>query len=161
MLTDEYNRRRYDAEFILKPDFEEKVALIKFYPGMNPEIIDWHIQNGYKGIILEGTGLGHVGRRCFPSIRKAIKSGVIVAMTSQCIWGRVNMNVYTNGRDLLSLGVIPLGDMLAETALVKLMWILGQTDDPEEARSLLMRNIAHEFSSRSVEPIEPPESIKA
>ena len=71
------------------------------------------------------------------------------------------MNVYTNGRDLLSLGVIPLGDMLAETALVKLMWILGQTDDPEEARSLLMRNIAHEFSSRSVEPIEPPESIKA
>jgi len=161
MLTDEYNRRRDDAEFILKPDFEEKVALIKFYPGMNPEIIDWHVQNGYKGIILEGTGLGHVGRKCFPSIRKAIESGVIVVMTSQCIWGRVNMNVYTNGRDLLSLGVIPLGDMLAETALVKLMWILGQTDDPEEARSLLMRNIAHEFSSRSVEPIEPPESIKA
>jgi len=161
MLTDEYNRRRDDGEFILKPDFEEKVALIKFYPGMNPDIIDWHVQNGYKGIILEGTGLGHVRRRCFPSIRDAIESGVIVAMTSQCIWGRVNMNVYTNGRDLLSLGVIPLGDMLAETALVKLMWILGQTDDPEEVKSLLTRNIAHEFSSRSVEPIEPPESIKA
>ena len=70
------------------------------------------------------------------------------------------MNVYANGRDLLSIGVIPLGDMLAETALVKLMWILGQTRDLEEAKNLLTKNIAHEFSSRTVEPIEPPETIR-
>jgi len=160
MLTDDFTPRRDDRRLVLKPEFEEKVALIKFYPGMNPKIINWHVEKGYRGIILEGTGLGHVRRKCFPSIRKAIENDVIVAMTSQCIWGRVNMNVYANGRDLLSIGVIPLGDMLAETALVKLMWILGQTRDLEEAKNLLTKNIAHEFSSRTVEPVEPPETIR-
>jgi len=159
LLTDDFHPRSPDKNLILKPEFEEKVALIKFYPSMNPKIIDWHVEEGYRGIILEGTGLGHVRRECFSSIRNATESGVIVAMTSQCIWGRVNMNVYANGRDLLSIGVIPLGDMLAETALVKLMWILGQTKDIEEARNLLTKNIAHEFSSRTVEPIEPPETL--
>jgi len=159
MLTDDFHPRRSDGNLVLKPEFEDKVALIKFYPGMNPKIIEWHIEEGYRGIILEGTGLGHVRRECFPAIRSAIESGVIVAMTSQCIWGRVNMNVYANGRDLLSIGVVPLGDMLAETALVKLMWVLGQTKDPEEAKELLIKNIAHEFSSRTVEPVEPPETI--
>jgi len=160
MLTEDYNPRRSDRNLILKPEFEDKVALIKFYPSMDPKIIEWHVEEGYRGIILEGTGLGHVRRECFPAIRNAIESGVIVAMASQCIWGRVNMNVYTNGRDLLSIGVIPLGDMLAETALVKLMWILGQTEDVNEAKFLLTKNIAHEFSSRTVEPVEPPETIK-
>mgnify|MGYP003882424563 CR=1 FL=1 len=159
MLTNDFHPRNPDSKLVLKPEFEEKVALIKFYPGMNPEIIDWHVEEGYKGIILEGTGLGHIRRECFSSIRNAIESGVIVAMTSQCIWGRVNMNVYSNGRDLLSIGVIPLEDMLAETALVKLMWVLGQTRDLEEAKNLMRRNMAHEFSKRTVEPIEPPETI--
>ena len=159
MLTDDFNPRRNDGDLVLKPQFEEKVALIKFYPSMNPKIIDWHVEDGYKGIILEGTGLGHVRRECFSSIRNAVENGVIVAMTSQCIWGRVNMNVYANGRDLLSIGVIPLGDMLAETALVKLMWVLGQTKNLEEAGDLLTKNIAREFSSRTVEPVEPPETV--
>jgi glutamyl-tRNA(Gln) amidotransferase subunit D len=70
-------------------------------------------------------------------------------MASQCIWGRVNMNVYDTGRDLLALGVIPLEDMLAETATVKLMWIFGQTNDVEEAKRLLETNIAGEFSQRT------------
>jgi len=159
MFTDDFHPRKPERKLVLKPEFEEKVALIKFYPGMSPKIIEWYVEDGYKGIILEGTGLGHVRRECFPAIRNAIESGVIVAMTSQCIWGRVNMNVYANGRDLLSIGVIPLGDMLAETALVKLMWTLGQTKDVEEAKNLLTKNIAHEFSSRTVEPVKPPETI--
>jgi len=159
MLTDDFHPRRPDRKLVLKPKFEDKVALIKFYPGMNPKIIEWYVEEGYKGIILEGTGLGHVRRECFPAIRKAIESNIMVAMTSQCIWGRVNMNVYSNGRDLLSIGVIPLGDMLAETALVKLMWTLGQTKDVEEAKKILTKNIAHEFSSRTVEPVKPPETL--
>jgi len=160
MLIDDYYPRRPGGELIVRPEFEEKVALIKFYPGMNPKIIEWHVDDGYRGIVLEGTGLGHVRRECFPQIRRAIESGVTVAMTSQCIWGRVNMNVYSNGRDLLSMGVIPLGDMLPETALVKMMWVLGQTGDADEIRRLMQKNIAHEFSSRTVEPIEAPEILR-
>ena len=150
MLTDDYKRRDETKTLQLKLRFSEKAALIKFYPSMNPKIIDWHVENGYLGIILEGTGLGHVGKYCFEAIKNAIEKGVIVAMTSQCIWGRVNMNVYDTGRDLQSIGVIPLDDMLPETALVKLMWIFGQTQNSEEAKTLLKTNIAGEFSQRTL-----------
>lgn len=150
MLTDNYTPRDKTRRLTLKPNFNEKAALIKFYPNMNPAIIDWHVENGYKGIILEGTGLGHVSKYCFEAIKNAIEKGVTVAMTSQCVWGRVNMNVYDTGRDLLALGVIPLEDMLPETALVKLMWILGQTQNPEEAKTLLKTNMAGEFSQRTL-----------
>jgi glutamyl-tRNA(Gln) amidotransferase subunit D len=150
MQTEDYNKRDPTKKLILKPEFDEKVALLKFHPGMNPTIIDWSVRNGYKGIILEGTGLGHASEYCFEAIRNAVKHQIIVAMTSQCIWGRVNMNVYDTGRDLLALGVIPLEDMLSETALVKLMWIFGQTKDFEEAKKLLKTNIAGEFSPRTL-----------
>ena len=150
MLTEEYKKRDPDNRLVLKPEFNEKVALIKFYPGMTHEVIDWHVKNGYRGIILEGTGLGHVSSRCNEALGNAVKDDVVVAMTSQCIWGRVNMNVYYAGRDLQALGVIPLEDMLAETALVKLMWVLGQTADPEEVKKLLKTNVAGELSPRTL-----------
>ena len=91
-----------------------------------------------------------MGSYCFDAIKNAVEHDIIVAMTSQCIWGRINMNVYDSGRDLLALGVIPLEDMLAETATVKLMWIFGQTKDFEEAKKLLKTNIAGEFSPRTL-----------
>jgi glutamyl-tRNA(Gln) amidotransferase subunit D len=150
MQTEDYNKRDPTRKLILKPEFDEKVALLKFYPGMNPTIIDWYVNNDYKGIILEGTGLGHVGEYCFEAIKNAVKHNIVVAMASQCIWGRVNMNVYETGRDLLDLGVIPLEDMLSETALVKLMWIFGQTKNIEEAEKLFKTNIAGEFSPRTL-----------
>lgn len=145
-----YNKRNLSKKLLLKPNFDEKVALIKFYPRLNPEIINWHVDKDYKGIILEGTGLGHVSSGCFSAIQKAIEEGVIVAMTSQCIWGRLGMTVYDHGRDLLAMGVVPLEDMLAETALVKLMWAFGNTDKIEEAKKLLTTNIANEIAPRTV-----------
>ncbi|MCW4047882.1 MAG: Glu-tRNA(Gln) amidotransferase subunit GatD [Candidatus Bathyarchaeota archaeon] len=150
MLTDEYQKRDATKKLILKPDFSEAVALVKFYPGLDPAVIDWHVEKGCKGILLEGTGLGHVSKYCFDAIRNAVNRGVVVALASQCIWGRVNMNVYDTGRDLLNLGVIPLDDMFPETALVKLMWVLGQTSDAAEAKKLLKINIAGEFSPRTM-----------
>jgi glutamyl-tRNA(Gln) amidotransferase subunit D len=154
MLSNDYRRRDPTRKLVVKPNFSDKVALVKFYPGINPAIIDWYVDNGYKAIVLEGTGLGHVAKTLFQPIKRAVDEGVTVAMASQCIWGRVNMNVYETGRDLLALGVVPLEDMLAETATVKLMWIYGQTDDPEEAKRLLKTNIAGEFSLRTIYAIE-------
>lgn len=149
MLTKSFHKRGSSQKLTLKPDFDEKVALVKFHPSLDPNIVEWYANEGYKGIILEGTGLGHVGKYCFSGIRKAIKNNVVVAMTSQCIWGRTGMNVYNQGRDLLALGVVPLEDMLPETALVKLMWVLGQTKDVDEAKNLLSTNIANEISLRT------------
>jgi glutamyl-tRNA(Gln) amidotransferase subunit D len=150
MLTSDFHRRNHSKKLVLKPHFEEKVALLKFHPNFNPEMIEYFVSKGYRGIVLEGTGLGHTNNQCLPAVRKATQKGVIVAMTSQCIWGRVDMNVYYRGRDLLSAGVIPLEDMLSETALVKLMWVLGQTDKVEEARKLFTTNIANEISPRTL-----------
>lgn len=150
MLTPDFIKRDKRKKLKIKPKFNEAVALVKFYPGLDSKIIDWNVKNGVKGIVLEGTGLGHVSKYCFDSIKKAIKSGVIVGLASQCIWGRVNMNVYDTGRDLLNMGVIPLEDMFPETALVKLMWVLGQTNQIDKAKELLKSNIAGEFSPRTL-----------
>jgi glutamyl-tRNA(Gln) amidotransferase subunit D len=140
------------SDFMAKPDFEERVALVKFYPGFDPRILEHLLDLDYRGIVLEGTGLGHVSHRCFEALRKAQDQGVLVAMTSQCIWGRVRMTVYDTGRDLLALGVLPLGDMLPETAYVKMAWVLANTHTLDEARELMLRPLAGEINPRS--PIE-------
>jgi glutamyl-tRNA(Gln) amidotransferase subunit D len=150
MLTQDFKKRGASDEFGLKPEFNDKVASVKFYPGMNPAVIDWLVDKDYRGIILEGTGLGHISIKSFEAIRRAVEKNVVVAMTSQCIWGRVNMNVYDSGRDLQAQGVVPLEDMLPETALVKLMWVLGQVKDVEEAKRLLKTNVAGEISLRTI-----------
>jgi len=150
MLTKDYRKRDPARKLVLKPEFEDKIALLKFHPGMSPSVLDWHVEKGFKGIILEGTGLGHVSKYLFEAIHNAAEHNMLVAMASQCIWGRVNMNVYDTGRDLLALGVVPLEDMIPETALVKLMWVFGQTKDAEEAKKLLRTNIAGEFSPRTL-----------
>jgi glutamyl-tRNA(Gln) amidotransferase subunit D len=146
MQTDQYQHRDPAKKLVLKPNFSEKVALVKFYPGLDSAIIDYYVDKGMKGILLEGSGLGHVSKYCFDSIKNAVGKGVVVTLASQCIWGRVNMNVYDTGRDLLSFGVVPLDDMFPETGLVKLMWVLGQTTSTQEAIKLLKTNIAGEFS---------------
>ena len=150
LLTENYRKRNSLNKLEIKPKFNEEVGLLKFYPGMNPEVVGWYVEKGFKGLILEGTGLGHVSEYLYKSIQNAVESNVIVAMTSQCIWGRVNMNVYNTGRDLLTMGVVPLDDMLSETALVKLMWVLGQTQNVEKAKELLKTNISGEFSPRTL-----------
>jgi len=150
MLSENYKPRDMSREMTVRSEFSEDVALLKFYPSIRAEMIEWYVDHGFRGIVLEGTGLGHVSKDCFQAIAKALGRDVIVSMTSQCIWGRVNLNVYDTGRDLLKLGVIPLGDMLPETALVKMMWVLGQTINAELAKKLLTKNVADEISHRTV-----------
>ena len=149
MVADSYQKRDPKRKLVLKPKFCSRVALVKFYPGIDPAVIDFYVDQGFKGILLEGSGLGHVSKFCFDAIKRATAKGVVVALASQCIWGRVDMNVYDTGRDLQSFGVIPLEDMFPETGLVKLMWALGQTDDPKEAIALLQANVAGEYTPRT------------
>jgi len=150
MEKSDYQHRDSSKQLVLKPDFCEKVALVKFYPGVDSSVIDYYVNQGFRGILLEGYGLGNVSATCFEAIKNAIAKGVIVAFASQCIWGRVNMNVNDAGRVLLDLGVVALDDMFPETGLVKLMWVLGHTNDAKEVVQLLKTNIAGEFTVRSL-----------
>ena len=127
-------------------NFDTNVALIKYYPGYDTKILDAIIDLGYKAIIFEGTGLGHIGKIMYKSVKKANEKGLFLGMTSQCIDGRVRMTVYESGRDLLELGIIPLEDMIPETALVKAMWALGNSKSNEELKEMMLSNIASEFS---------------
>ncbi len=132
----------------LNPRFSGKVALIKFYPGMDCGIIDYLIGTGYEGIVLEGTGLGHVRSECVENVRRAVDSGAVIAVTSQTLFGRVNLKVYLNGRRLLEAGAIPLSDMLPETAYVKLSWLLGnfRSRGMDYVVEMLKSNIVNEIN---------------
>jgi len=148
ILRKDYKKRGLE-ELRVRDKIEPRVALIKTYPGINPEIIEYYIDKNYKGIVIEGTGLGHCPENLIPAIERANEMEIIVAMASQCINGRVNMNVYSTGRRLLRAGVIPVADMLPETAYVKLVWALGQSNDPETVKRLMLKNIAGEIEDRS------------
>ena len=125
---------------------DTKVALVKYHPGYEPKQIDALIDLGFKAIIFEGTGLGHVGKTMYDAVKKANQHGLFLGMTSQCIDGRVKMTVYESGRDLLEMGIIHLENMIPEVALVKTMWALGNSEDKDELKKLLLENIASEFS---------------
>lgn len=142
-------RRNVTRKLRVKPNFDDRVLLVKTYPGINGDIIDMITDAKYRGIVLEGTGLGHAPERIHPSIKRAIDAGLVVAMTSQCIWGRVNMNVYRPGVEMLQMGVIPCEDMLPETASVKLMWLLANKKDPDEVRAEMTQNIVGEIGTRT------------
>ena len=148
----------------IKPKMEEKVGLLKITINMFPELFENF--KGYKGLVIEGTGLGHtpgqapneicnIHKKFYPAIKKVIDSGCIVLMTTTCLFGRVSMNVYDKGRDLLNLGVIPGQDMLPETAFVKLAWLLGN-NPKDKVKELIGNNLRGEINER----IEPDESLE-
>lgn len=140
---------RDSSQYVFNPKFSDKAVLLKFFPGMSSEILEDIWMRGYRGIIIEGSGLGHVTRRMIPTLEKILKDGVFIGMTSQCIHGRVNMRVYSTGRDLLKIGVTPLDDMLPETAYVKLSWALAQTTDIKEVEKIMLTQLAGEIGERS------------
>jgi len=147
-LTKNYSKRRSDRNVKITACFEEKVALIYYYPNMMPDIIDSLVANGYKGIIIAGTGLGHVNKPVYPAIERATAAGVAIYMTVQTLWGYVHMFVYDTGRDLMSKGIIPAENMLPEVAYVKLGWALGQTDDLDKVRDIMLTPICGEITER-------------
>ncbi len=149
---------RGSSEYEFKPGFSSDAALVKFYPGMTPVILEALAENGCRGIILEGTGLGHVRKELIPVIKKLVDRGIFIGMTSQCIYGRINMRVYDRGRDLLKVGVTPLDDMLPETAYVKLSWCLARARDLEDVKRLMLTPIAGELGERSLPVREEAEA---
>jgi glutamyl-tRNA(Gln) amidotransferase subunit D len=145
-LKKNYNRRRHDRKVDIHPYFEERVAMLYYYPNMHPDMIDSLVDNGYKGIVIAGTGLGHVNKPLYPAIERATKAGVALYMTVQTLWGYVHMFVYETGRDMMSKGVIPAQNMLPEVAYIKLAWALGQTKDLEKVKEIMLTPICDDIT---------------
>ncbi|MFO7789029.1 MAG: Glu-tRNA(Gln) amidotransferase subunit GatD [Bacteroidales bacterium] len=147
-IKKQYNKRRDDKKVSIKPYFNDKVTMLYYYPGMKPDTLDLLVDAGYKGIIIVGTGLGHVNKELYPAIERAHAKGVHMFMTLQTIWGYVHMFVYDTGRDMMSKGIVPLGNMLPEVAFIKLGWVLGQTDEPEEVQDMMLTPVNDEITMR-------------
>lgn len=144
----EYNHRRKDRNVKIMPYFEDRVTMLYYYPGISPDIMNSMIDLGYKGIVIVGTGLGHVNKEMYPAIVRAAEKGVAVYMTLQTIWGYVHMFVYDTGRDLMAKGIVPAGNMLPEVAFIKLGWALGQTNDLEKVKEIMLTPVNDEITSR-------------
>lgn len=147
-LRTDYNHRRNDRKVKITPVFEERVSLLYYYPNMNPDIIDAMVDLGYKGIVIAGTGLGHVNKLLYPAIKRATEKGVAIYMCVQTLWGYVNMYVYDTGRDLMSMGIIPAENMLPEVAYIKLGWAFGQTSDLDKVKEIMLTPVCGEITER-------------
>ncbi|MEM4258212.1 MAG: Glu-tRNA(Gln) amidotransferase subunit GatD [Candidatus Thermoplasmatota archaeon] len=144
----DYNKRRNDREVVIDTAFEEKVAIVYYYPNMHPDMIESLIDHRYKGIVIAGTGLGHVNKPLYAPLQRAVEEGIAVYMTVQTLWGYVQMYVYDTGRDLMKLGVVPAQNMLPEVAYMKLCWVLGHTANPDEVKKMMLTPIAGEITER-------------
>lgn len=154
-VISDYTRKNEKAKPLIDSKFEEKIALVQIYPGQDPEILNYYLEKGYKGIVIEGTGLGHVPTSAKKSwikpIKELIDKGVYVIITSQTLYGRVHPHVYTNLRILDSTGVIWGEDMLPETAFVKLGWVLGHKEwakNKETVKEKVLENFSWEINER-------------
>ncbi len=155
----DFKRRDKNRKLEFRPNLDQNVALIKIAPGIKPSIFKYVLEEGYRGLILEGTGLGHlpinvsdeftkINKEIYNFIKKLCENNIIVGMSSQCLYGRVNMNVYSTGRDLKKLGVISCEDMLPEVAYIKLMWALGQYRESKKVKEIMRKNLCGEIAEK-------------
>jgi len=156
-IKKDYSKKSSD-KMAIKPKFEKKVGLLKITIGMFPEQFDFFNKQKFKGLVIEGTGLGHtpghspnkqaqIHKKIFPILAKFCKNNIAV-MASQCINGRVQMHVYDKGRDLEKIGVIAGEDMLPETAFVKLAWLLGNFKQ-QQAKEMITKNLRGEITKKT------------
>ncbi len=147
----EFNKRNKDK---IKVDavFNDKIALVNFYPGQNPDILNYYLKKGYRGIVVEMSGLGHVisqdKNNWIPKLKQVIKKGLLVYAAPQTIYGRLDPYVYSPGRKLQEIGVVFLNDILAETAFVKLGYCLAKSKGRIGVNKLMISNLAGEFNNR-------------
>ena len=147
MFTSDYQKRPVNKiETTAVKNIEEKVGLIYAYPGMPTDLLDYYLDKNYKGMVIAGTGLGHVPSDLLNSLARAQDAKVPVVMTVQTLWGFTGMDVYENGREIQSYGVIPGQNMLPEVAVTKLAWILGNYSNETEITKLISTNIAGEIT---------------
>ena len=145
-FTEEKFPLKVPKEYEQKSKFDPRVALVKFHPGFDPSILDHLVEKrGVRGIIIEGSGLGHVSSETVTKISELTQKGVFVGMCSQCIWGHVDMNVYDTGRDLIAAGAVSMENMLSETALVKLSWAVANFED---LKRVMQTNLVGEMTAR-------------
>ena len=147
-FKDDVRPRGSAKDFILDTKIDQRVGMLYSYPGMNPDILDSMVDRGYHGIVIIGTGLGHVGTDIFPPLERCQDEEIPVVLVVEPPFGYVHLRAYETGRDMLARGVIEGGNMLPSAAYTKLIWVLGHTRNIEEVKKLMQTNMAGEITAR-------------
>jgi glutamyl-tRNA(Gln) amidotransferase subunit D len=147
-FKDDVRPRGPIEDFVLDAKIDQRVGMLYSYPGMNPDILDSMVDRDYHGIVIIGTGLGHVGTDMFPPLERCQDEEIPVVLVVEPLFGYVHLRVYETGRDMLARGIIEGGNMLPSAAYTKLIWVLGHTRNIEEVKKLMQTNIAGEITAR-------------
>jgi glutamyl-tRNA(Gln) amidotransferase subunit D len=147
-FKDDIHPRTPIEDFYLDTKIDPRVGMLYSYPGMNSDILNSMVDMGYHGIVMIGTGLGHVGTDMFPALERCQEEEIPVVLVVEPLFGYIHLRVYETGRDMLARGVIEGGNMLPSAAYTKLIWVLGHTRNIEEIKKLMQTNIAGEITAR-------------
>jgi asparaginase (EC 3.5.1.1) len=117
---------------------DAKVDLIKCTAGQDSSLIDYCIQKGDHGIVIEAMGRGNIPPQMLPGIERAIKENIPVVLVSRCFEGRVyeSYGYEGGGKMLKEMGVIFTEHMPGQKARIKLILALSRTRNIEEIRKL-------------------------
>ncbi|NHJ04772.1 MAG: Glu-tRNA(Gln) amidotransferase GatDE subunit D [Candidatus Heimdallarchaeota archaeon] len=149
-LKDDVKRRGNITDTWIDTKIDPKVAILYFYPGMEPDVLDAVIDKGYHGIVFIGTGLGHVNTDMYPALDRAQEEEIPICIVVEPLYGFTNLRVYETGRDMLAKGVFEGANMLPCTAYAKMIWTLGHTRDVKEVEKIMTTNIAGEITKREL-----------
>jgi len=147
-FKDDVRRRSAVEDFCLDTKIDTRVGMLYSYPGMNPDILDSMVDKDYHGIVIIGTGLGHVGTDMFPPLERCQEEEIPVVLVVEPLFGYIHLRVYETGRDMLARGVIEGGNMLPSAAYTKLIWVLGHTRNIDEVKRLMQTDITGEITQR-------------
>jgi glutamyl-tRNA(Gln) amidotransferase subunit D len=147
-FKDDIRPRSPTEDFYLDTKIDSRVGMLYSYPGMSPDILESMVDMDYHGIVIIGTGLGHVGTDMFPALERCQEEEIPVVLVVEPLFGYIHLRVYETGRDMLARGVIEGANMLPSAAYTKLIWVLGHTRDIEEVKTLMQTNIAGEITQR-------------
>lgn len=147
-FKDDVRPRGRVEDFYLDAKIDPRVGMLYSYPGMSPDILDSMVDRGYHGVVIIGTGLGHVGTDMFPALERCQEEEIPVVLVVEPLFGYIQLRVYETGRDMLARGVIEGANMLPSAAYTKLIWVLGHTRNIEEVKSLMQTDVAGEITSR-------------
>ena len=147
-FKDDVRPRGRVEDFYLDAKIDPRVGMLYSYPGMSPDILDSMVDRGYHGVVIIGTGLGHVGTDMFPALERCQEEEIPVVLVVEPLFGYIQLRVYETGRDMLARGVIEGANMLPSAAYTKLIWVLGHTRNIEEVKRLMQTDVAGEITSR-------------
>lgn len=141
-------RQPSDAPMIVHKNLVSDVAVLKLYPGISPKVVETILKADVRGVVMETFGAGNTtDEQWFTDMLKhAIDSGKVILDISQCKVGTVELGRYETSKQLKDIGVANGYDMTFESAVTKMMYLLGQIDDPKLVKELLETDLRGELT---------------